>query len=144
LTRERAQAIEAEKAQYDKPFLITWLCTSAFSFYLIPPAFAHWRRKRRRASSTGSAESDVAKDAAAVYTPVAATEVLDGQPDAAAVLRAQGEAPLTVRETAHLAIAFMGVWFAAVRGSHTSDLRELSVRRTTRWRVAAQGVSGAR
>ncbi|GAA5928197.1 DMT family transporter [Sporobolomyces koalae] len=32
--------------EYNKPFLVTWICTSTFSLYLIRPGLQYWRNRR--------------------------------------------------------------------------------------------------
>lgn len=84
-----AQNILTGREPYNKPFLITWLCTASFTFYLIPPAFTYLRDRRRGIGYDAVDKVD------AIASPVGS------------------DAPLTTRETAHLAALFCTVWFAA-------------------------------
>ncbi|KAJ8474474.1 hypothetical protein ONZ51_g7183 [Trametes cubensis] len=95
---------------YEKPFLVTYLNTSAFSLYLLPYLFRrYYGRKDQKVGGRGRHEG---------YEPLL-TDV-----DAAGTLGATGleaadipdknlSKPLTTRETAHLAAVFCLLWFIA-------------------------------
>ncbi|KAF9532033.1 vacuolar membrane protein [Crepidotus variabilis] len=84
---------------YDKPFLVTYMNTSAFSFYLIPLLIRRWLARRR--NSNGLDDRNTAN-----YQPL---HIDDGF---LPPLRSELP-PLTTRETADLALAFCFLWFIA-------------------------------
>lgn len=98
---------------YEKPFLITYLCTSSFSLYLLPwgirklvrktigddPAF---NRRGREGYHPLAAENDIAE----ILTPAVSTDVPPGGPE-------DSPSPLTEYETAKLAAWFCLIWFVA-------------------------------
>ncbi|TFK57159.1 vacuolar membrane protein [Heliocybe sulcata] len=90
---------------YEKPFLVTYLNTSAFTLYLIPFSIRLLlgRDVKRRKSLEHSSGSQ--------YTPIPH----DSEPtDAVAPVLPHGEMPpLTSVETAKLAFAFCFIWFIA-------------------------------
>ncbi|KAJ2920180.1 hypothetical protein MD484_g24, partial [Candolleomyces efflorescens] len=87
---------------YDKPFLVTYMNTSAFSLYLIPFVIKRaWKRYRGGASETSGGTED--------YQPLATDE--DAEPTKPA--SQHDMSPLTVKETAQLAIIFCFFWFVA-------------------------------
>ncbi|KAI0331943.1 hypothetical protein GY45DRAFT_1400890 [Cubamyces sp. BRFM 1775] len=92
---------------YEKPFLVTYLNTSAFSLYLLPYLFRrYYGRNDQKVGGRGRHEG---------YEPLL-TDV-----DAAGTLGAtvtdipdkSVSKPLTTRETAHLAAVFCLLWFIA-------------------------------
>ncbi|KPV75348.1 uncharacterized protein RHOBADRAFT_36193 [Rhodotorula graminis WP1] len=86
---------------YDKPFLVTWLCTASFSLYLVRPGWRlarpHLRGRRdtnRSLSRVRPSRNDMGR-----YLPAVPVVAVDP--------------PLTTRETALLSLLFCGLWFAA-------------------------------
>lgn len=92
---------------YDKPFFVTYMNTSAFSLYLIPFLIKRlWKKYRGEAS-------DDSRGASEEYRPLATSDDNDEtesmlKPDTDDLL-----APLTIKETAQLAIIFCFFWFIA-------------------------------
>ncbi|KAJ2928962.1 hypothetical protein H1R20_g8261, partial [Candolleomyces eurysporus] len=87
---------------YDKPFFVTYMNTSAFSLYLIPFVIKRaWKRYRAGASVALTGSED--------YQPLATDE--DTEP--AKPAPQDDSLPLTVKETAQLAIVFCFLWFVA-------------------------------
>ncbi|KAI8980684.1 hypothetical protein BD414DRAFT_492946 [Trametes punicea] len=94
---------------YEKPFLVTYLNTSAFSLYLLPYIFRTFQgKKRQKVRGRGPPRG---------YEPLPTdAEIVDSLnatslgPDVAGdhALR-----PLTTKETAHLAAVFCFLWFIA-------------------------------
>ncbi|KAF9460780.1 hypothetical protein BDZ94DRAFT_1168927 [Collybia nuda] len=87
---------------YDKPFLVTYMNTSAFSLYLL---LFFWRKKGLSAGSVGfnteSMFTILALNLIANYTP---TQI---------PLSDNDSLPLTIQETAKLALLFCFIWFIA-------------------------------
>ncbi|GAA5860027.1 hypothetical protein JCM1840_001846 [Sporobolomyces johnsonii] len=125
---------------YNKPFLVTWICTSTFSLYLIRPAFSYWRARRRgehdKLDRDGplSPKNDDARpsllpetfgdmgDVDLVRPPVSqrrdtSRSLSRARPSRTDMGRHVSivpvDPPLTTRETAKLALLFCGLWFAA-------------------------------
>ncbi|GAA5823899.1 hypothetical protein JCM10212_000720, partial [Sporobolomyces blumeae] len=139
---------------YNKPFLVTWICTSTFSLYLIRPGIDYVRSRRRARKHGGGGGRAGARDRdgtesvrsvrlpkddgrIATYMPTQFIEINGNphRPDALAHRRDTSRSlsrarpsrtdmgrhvpnvpvdpPLTVRETARLALGFCGLWFAA-------------------------------
>ncbi|GAA5970835.1 hypothetical protein JCM11641_004471 [Rhodosporidiobolus odoratus] len=118
--------------EYDKPFLVTYLCTSTFSFYLIKPAWRVWK-DRRATRKEGILPRDGlvrrgSKDTLLSTNTLSRSHALAQRRDTA---RSHSRArpsrndmgrhhpivpvdpPLTVPETAQLALLFCGLWFCA-------------------------------
>ncbi|KXN89920.1 hypothetical protein AN958_04924 [Leucoagaricus sp. SymC.cos] len=104
---------------YEKPFLVTYLNTSAFSFYLIPYCIRRFWKNNKEGEKglSGAAEE---------YQPLAASEPIEDSeihpgPSSTALLSTRAEAlrdgedlpPLNERQTAELAFAFCLLWFIA-------------------------------
>ncbi|KAJ7181777.1 hypothetical protein C8R43DRAFT_970419 [Mycena crocata] len=97
---------------FEKPFLVTYLNTSAFSLYLVPFQLRRWWRKRR-----GLEVGIEVQRGRAQYQPLAAdpeAEVL-AEVEAPRISHSAEEElpPLTTRETARLAFVFCFLWFIA-------------------------------
>jgi len=93
---------------YNKPFLVTYMNTSAFSFYLIPLFLRRWWKGKY-----GSLPS-VDQRSSNEYQPIA----LDDETTEHSLTRRHSApedplAPLTDRQTANLAVAFCLLWFIA-------------------------------
>ncbi|KAJ8521459.1 hypothetical protein ONZ45_g1870 [Pleurotus djamor] len=91
---------------YDKPFLVTYLNTSAFVLYLIPSLYRLYASPRDRPGSSGY--------------EVLATDASQREPGNAPGStpshnehKTDDHSPLTVQETIRLAAAFCLLWFAA-------------------------------
>ncbi|KAL8292553.1 hypothetical protein RQP46_001165 [Phenoliferia psychrophenolica] len=119
---------------YNKPFLITYLCTASFTLYLVRPAFSEFKKARlRRAGWAGLAAAKTDSDVETPYQSIGATDTII-RPDFSfrprshsrslsrvrTISRAQSietierpEVPLTTRQTASLALVFCGLWFTA-------------------------------
>ncbi|KAJ7492512.1 hypothetical protein FB451DRAFT_1218604 [Mycena latifolia] len=96
---------------FEKPFLVTYLNTSAFALYLVPFLLRRWWRKRR---GLEDARSEVRRGRAQ-YQPLAVDPEAE-EPDApiSSDPREEDELPpLTIRETARLAFLFCFLWFIA-------------------------------
>ncbi|KZT30506.1 hypothetical protein NEOLEDRAFT_1053087 [Neolentinus lepideus HHB14362 ss-1] len=88
---------------YEKPFLVTYLNTSAFTLYLIPFSI-RWllgREEKRRSSHYTPIPNE--PEHSDMHVPVAATRI--PPPDELP--------PLTTAQTAQLAFAFCFIWFIA-------------------------------
>ncbi|EPQ60703.1 hypothetical protein GLOTRDRAFT_109100 [Gloeophyllum trabeum ATCC 11539] len=96
---------------YEKPFLVTYLNTSAFTLYLIPFSVRLLlnRRRRRKGLLEHSAQY------VAIPTDEDHLEVLDVEDRVIPleIAAPKGSAPLTTYETAQLAFAFCFIWFLA-------------------------------
>ncbi|KZV84296.1 hypothetical protein EXIGLDRAFT_293819 [Exidia glandulosa HHB12029] len=119
---------------YDKPFLLTYLSTSTFALYLVPylvrerDAVARWVRKSRRRSVDRSLYTRLAlSDAEDNASPL---RPLTHPPPPPSPVGEHGDAPLTVRETASLALTFSLLWFIA-NWSVNASLGYTSVASTT-------------
>ncbi|KAI0830641.1 hypothetical protein BC628DRAFT_1312839 [Trametes gibbosa] len=90
---------------YEKPFLVTYLNTSAFALYLLPSAFRRFYAKSYHGGDSGYEP---------LVTDVDAAETLAGTQD---LEPSSGEdpssKPLTTKETAQLAAVFCFLWFIA-------------------------------
>ncbi|KAK0506066.1 hypothetical protein EDD18DRAFT_1121880 [Armillaria luteobubalina] len=90
---------------YEKPFLVTYLNTSAFSLYLLPfllkHAWGYYRDSKQRAPGYESLAGEAGVD----------TEALD--PSLGAIMPSLDMRPLTTQETAKLASLFCSLWFIA-------------------------------
>ncbi|KAJ3570249.1 hypothetical protein NP233_g4521 [Leucocoprinus birnbaumii] len=110
---------------YEKPFLVTYLNTSAFAFYLIPYCV---RRLWKRGEDNDSTSSRKGPDGTAEeYQPLATSEPVDeggveSHPGSSRValvpprtpdVQEEQLPPLNVRQTAELAFAFCLLWFIA-------------------------------
>ncbi|KAF8922433.1 hypothetical protein CPB85DRAFT_1427743 [Mucidula mucida] len=85
-------------AGYEKPFLVTYLNTSAFAFYLIPVIIRlAWKRKARQGVSIREGYQELSQETH--YDTPHIQSALD--------------APLTMRETARIASWFCLLWFIA-------------------------------
>ncbi|SCV67415.1 BQ2448_5026 [Microbotryum intermedium] len=176
---------------YNKPFLVTYLCTATFTFYLIRPTWTYLQleSERKRIARSGSAPAEtttrprghVATKSAerlasslttrgdpllnSVLNPVGSITDSEGnvymRPDFALRVRSQSRSisrpqsllasnangsaihvagrplsvmstdpPLTIKETASLALLFCGLWFSA-NWSMNASLGYTSVSSTT-------------
>ncbi|KAH8102492.1 hypothetical protein BXZ70DRAFT_928732 [Cristinia sonorae] len=100
---------------YEKPFLITYLCTSSFALYLVPYVI---RNIYRRGGVTQDASSSTREGYQPLGTEAAVNEILtppspDTIRDPSGRTAEDDLARLTVRETAHLAAWFCLLWFIA-------------------------------
>jgi len=95
---------------YEKPWLLTWLCTCSFSLYLVRPFYDLLRNRLK--SKLQSNEDKVAEEG---YTQAPINEVHDDISEHRRPLPIliDNEEPLTVPETARLAAWFCLAWFAA-------------------------------
>ncbi|GAA5981806.1 hypothetical protein JCM5350_005734 [Sporobolomyces pararoseus] len=141
---------------YNKPFLVTWICTSTFSLYLIRPGVRYLRDRRRGDKSSKDRDGGESIRSVSVrsvivapgvgnkndqhlntFTPTQFIEINGNphRPDALAHRRDTSRSlsrarpsrtdmgrhvpilpvdpPLSTQETAKLALAFCGLWFAA-------------------------------
>ncbi|BGP39794.1 hypothetical protein JCM10450v2_003765 [Rhodotorula kratochvilovae] len=117
---------------YDKPFLVTWLCTSSFSLYLVRPAWRYWRTHRLPhgkatvhlppALARVASKDDVSDILTRPHlqrrrdTNRSLSRVRPSRNDMGRHLPAVPLAvdpPLSTRETALLSLLFCGLWFAA-------------------------------
>ncbi|KAJ6503418.1 vacuolar membrane protein [Mycena vitilis] len=94
---------------YEKPFLVTYLNTSAFALYLVPFQLRRWWRQR-----TGWQEPNEVRRGRAQYQrlPVDSEGELP-EPPLIADPSEEELPPLTIRETARLAFVFCFLWFIA-------------------------------
>ncbi|KAH9837075.1 uncharacterized protein C8Q71DRAFT_756716 [Rhodofomes roseus] len=93
---------------YEKPFLVTYLNTSAFSVYLLPYLIRRTMERFRRDNVRGNTRSQ--SDYEPLATEADAAEILastESSPVSSAVDR------LNTRETAQLAALFCPLWFIA-------------------------------
>ncbi|PPR00658.1 hypothetical protein CVT24_000881 [Panaeolus cyanescens] len=97
---------------YDKPFLVTYMNTSAFSLYLLPFLIRRWWFK--------DTKSQVVERSSVPYQPLSADDNNPIPTPSSSIapehhhLSPDAELPpLTVSETAHLAFAFCLLWFIA-------------------------------
>ncbi|THH30062.1 hypothetical protein EUX98_g4129 [Antrodiella citrinella] len=116
---------------FEKPFLITYLCTSSFTLYLIPYVV----RKAYRRWMTGNAGLPPREGYQALGTEPAVSEILTplSPPtirDPSQKAADEGLPPLTVEETARLAAWFCILWFIA-NWSLTASLDYTSVASAT-------------
>ncbi|KZT05904.1 uncharacterized protein LAESUDRAFT_813148, partial [Laetiporus sulphureus 93-53] len=97
---------------YEKPFLVTYLNTSAFALYLVPYAIRISLERRRsrlqRERSSGEESEPLVVNMDARETMLSLNNQASGDIPAAKDL-----SPLTVRETAELAVFFCLLWFIA-------------------------------
>ncbi|KDR85102.1 hypothetical protein GALMADRAFT_233728 [Galerina marginata CBS 339.88] len=103
---------------YDKPFLVTYMNTSAFSLYLIPYLIRRWWARREL-----STKPFIVEGSSNEYQPLAAEdEHLESSLHATLpselsvtnhIVQEPALAPLTDRQTAHLAFTFCLIWFIA-------------------------------
>ncbi|GAA5908178.1 hypothetical protein JCM8208_000334 [Rhodotorula glutinis] len=118
---------------YDKPFLVTWLCTASFSLYLVRPGWRYWRTHRLphgkatvhlppaldRVASKDSVSEALARPhlRGRRDTNRSLSRVRPSRNDMGRYLPAVPvvavDPPLTTRETALLSLLFCGLWFAA-------------------------------
>ncbi|GAA5849427.1 hypothetical protein JCM8547_000444 [Rhodosporidiobolus lusitaniae] len=118
--------------EYDKPFLVTYLCTSTFSLYLVRPAWNYWREGRLAGRKSplmgGLLARRASKDTLLSASGSVSNRPLSRRRDTNRSLsRARPsrndmgrhipivpiDPPLTTWETAHLALLFCGLWFCA-------------------------------
>ncbi|KDQ63625.1 hypothetical protein JAAARDRAFT_53817 [Jaapia argillacea MUCL 33604] len=99
---------------YEKPFLVTYLNTSAFTLYLLPflirRLWSRWKGGQTALSSDGArvGYQSLAND------PEQADDVVLREPSAERITIVEEELPpLTLRETAQLAFIFCFFWFIA-------------------------------
>ncbi|KAL7285157.1 hypothetical protein ACG7TL_000249 [Trametes sanguinea] len=95
---------------YEKPFLVTYLNTSAFALYLLPYAFRRYcgntdRKGVRRGRHNEGYEP--------LLTDADAAETLGATATESDIVDDHRLRPLTTRETAHLAALFCFLWFVA-------------------------------
>ncbi|KAI0931924.1 hypothetical protein AcW1_000803 [Taiwanofungus camphoratus] len=103
---------------YEKPFLITYLNTSAFALYLMPFAFRKVLRRYRSGGGTQGVSSRAEYQPLATDTDVAEvlTSSISESHISSVILDdavAADLAPLTTRQTARLAAVFCLLWFIA-------------------------------
>ncbi|KAJ7293692.1 hypothetical protein C8J57DRAFT_1269684 [Mycena rebaudengoi] len=102
---------------FEKPFLVTYLNTSAFALYLVPFLVRRWWR-RRRGWEDGGGVNEVRRGRAH-YQPLASdsqAEIIPQIEDPPIVFGLPEEEdlpPLTTQETARLAFTFCFFWFIA-------------------------------
>ncbi|KAI7959472.1 hypothetical protein MJO28_003263 [Puccinia striiformis f. sp. tritici] len=117
--------------EWNRPWLVTYICTSSFSLYLVPPGLSSLRS---HFFSTTNSSSSILKTTSNHHTrkhsgptsPVQATyTLLDHDHDGGDLNRSENrpvcvtrafsipESRLTTSETAHLASTFVLLWFAA-------------------------------
>ncbi|PLW23787.1 hypothetical protein PCASD_08757 [Puccinia coronata f. sp. avenae] len=113
--------------QWNRPWLVTYICTSSFTLYLIRPGFSYLRS---HGLSTAPNPSELKGNNTPAYCrhnghPDQAAYTLvddqDREPSQSTVTRpacvtrafAVPESPLTTKEIAHLAATFVLLWFAA-------------------------------
>ncbi|KAJ7361622.1 hypothetical protein DFH08DRAFT_844703 [Mycena albidolilacea] len=96
---------------FEKPFMVTYLNTSAFALYLVPFQLRRWWRRR----SGYQDEREVIRHSRAHYRPLAldSGEVLPAPLPLDSDLPEEELPPLTIRETARLAFTFCFLWFIA-------------------------------
>ncbi|TBU46107.1 hypothetical protein BD309DRAFT_954822 [Dichomitus squalens] len=94
---------------YEKPFLVTYLNTSAFALYLLPFVIRRAFDKNRQSRTAAYAPLPTHVDAAETLE-VSDTQYLDPGVGAGEDKFSQ---PLTIRETAQLAAVFCLLWFIA-------------------------------
>ncbi|KAJ6575233.1 vacuolar membrane protein [Mycena capillaripes] len=93
---------------FEKPFLVTYLNTSAFALYLVPFQLRRWWRKRQDGSE--------ARRGRAQYQPLAIDPEAEELPERQPISLHPSEEelpPLTIRETARVAFVFCFLWFIA-------------------------------
>ncbi|KAJ7235901.1 hypothetical protein B0H12DRAFT_1141032 [Mycena haematopus] len=92
---------------FEKPFLVTYLNTSAFALYLVPFQLRRWWRRRRGYDERGRGRAH--------YQPLAvdSVEVLPEPEPLVSDPSEEELPPLTIRETARLAATFCSLWFIA-------------------------------
>ncbi|KAI1793881.1 hypothetical protein LXA43DRAFT_971541 [Ganoderma leucocontextum] len=98
---------------YEKPFLVTYLNTSAFALYLIPFAI---RRARCRSHKNVEVSGREAYEPLLTHAEAAETLGVTNTQHIPLESGAGGDKfsqPLTIRETAHLAAVFCLLWFVA-------------------------------
>ncbi|GAA6027488.1 hypothetical protein JCM8097_007886 [Rhodosporidiobolus ruineniae] len=113
---------------YDKPFLVTYLCTSTFSLYLVKPAIQYCKTRRLAGDKTvhGGLERRQSKDTLGSVnmsrplihrrrdTNRSLSRARPSRNDMGRHLPlVPVDPPLTVPETAQLALLFCGLWFCA-------------------------------
>ncbi|KAJ7038076.1 hypothetical protein C8F04DRAFT_367128 [Mycena alexandri] len=97
---------------FEKPFLVTYMNTSAFALYLVPWKLREWWRRRRGLEDGG------VRRGRAQYQRLAIDPEADERPEPEdpPILHSSSEEelpPLTIRETARLAFVFCFLWFTA-------------------------------
>ncbi|KAF7347740.1 hypothetical protein MVEN_01531400 [Mycena venus] len=99
---------------FEKPFLVTYLNTSAFALYLVPFQLRRWWRRRR-----GYPDDREVRRGRAHYQPLAvdSVEVLPGPEPISSDPSDEELPPLTIRETARLAFVFLFIANWAVNAS---------------------------
>ncbi|KAJ6519938.1 hypothetical protein C8R45DRAFT_953318 [Mycena sanguinolenta] len=92
---------------FEKPFLVTYLNTSAFALYLIPYQLRRWWRRRHgyEQGERGRAQYQP--------LPVDSVEVLPEPGPISSDPSEEALPPLTIQETARLAATFCSFWFIA-------------------------------
>ncbi|PRQ76693.1 hypothetical protein AAT19DRAFT_12111 [Rhodotorula toruloides] len=115
---------------YDKPFLVTWLCTASFSLYLVRPAWKYWRTHQvphghatlafpphslSRTTSKNSVDGILRPPLSRRRdTNRSLSRPRPSRNDMGRYLPVLPvDPPLTTRETALLAFLFCGLWFCA-------------------------------
>ncbi|KAJ7169992.1 hypothetical protein C8R46DRAFT_895889 [Mycena filopes] len=87
---------------FEKPFLVTYLNTSAFALYLVPFQLRRWWRRRTGLEDGGTR---------AQYQRLAIDPEAEERPDPE--VEQDGSDKLTIRETARIAFMFCFLWFTA-------------------------------
>lgn len=115
---------------YDKPFLVTWLCTASFSLYLVRPAWKYWRTRQlphghatlafpphslSRTTSKSSVDGILRPPLSRRRdTNRSLSRPRPSRNDMGRYLPVLPvDPPLTTRDTALLAFLFCGLWFCA-------------------------------
>jgi len=113
--------------QWNRPWLVTYLRTSSFTFYLIPPGLSYLRShgfSHTRLPSSDLKSNTIPKTSRPASPVQAAYTLLDdhdGEPSRSPEMRpgrvtrafSVPDSPLTTKEIAHLAGTFVLLWFAA-------------------------------
>jgi len=93
---------------YNKPFLVTYLNTSSFAFYLLPVLLRHWWNRNKLIANQ---YQSLATDTDEVLEQSEARANTNEDPQV--LLQETVLPPLTFKETAQLAFAFCFLWFIA-------------------------------
>ncbi|KAI0639732.1 hypothetical protein C8Q77DRAFT_1082614 [Trametes polyzona] len=94
---------------YEKPFLVTYLNTSAFALYLLPYVFRTYYAKSHPKSGGGGRHDGYEP----LLTDVDAAETLAATSPERVIKEDSLSKPLTTKETAQLAAVFCFLWFIA-------------------------------
>ncbi|GMK55483.1 hypothetical protein CspeluHIS016_0205390 [Cutaneotrichosporon spelunceum] len=107
--------LETGDNAWNKPFLITYLNTSSFAFYLLPVAWRYWRKGRRtedRGYSPLPQEENGNLSPRSTLSYGAPTSTVQNLEDGTTIADPPLE-KLSVRETAEIAAWWSAVWFLA-------------------------------